>query len=73
MWFVVLRFISMLVCENVKKMSVSSVINCRAIFYTFGNSGRNYIVFRVAVSDDKQKDVKKFKSFIRLVLSLEFW
>ena len=57
-------------------MSVSSVINCRAIFYTFGNSGRNYkenFVFRVAVSDDKQKDVKKFKSFIRLVLSLEFW
>ena len=57
-------------------MPVSSVINCRAIFYTFGNSGRNYkenFVFRVAVSDDKQKDVKKFKSFIRLVLSLEFW
>ena len=48
----------------------SSVINCRALFYKFGSSGKDYkesFNFRVKVNEDDIKDVKTFKELVRYV------
>ena len=53
----------MISCE-----AMSSVINCRALLYKFGSSGKDYkeaFNFRVKVNEDEAKDLKKFTEIIR--------
>ena len=44
-----------------------SIINCRAIYYTYGTSGKNYKEahnFRVSVDENARRNLKMFKETI---------
>lgn len=44
-----------------------SIIGCRALYYTFGTSGKNYKDshnFRVTIDEDAKKNLKSFKDAV---------